>query len=193
MAPTTAGAAGVADGSPVLTQGSGSAHGLGELAGKSPPESSDAERIEPAKLEEAVSAEPTGLQRRLGRWDLPGPFLRFGSVVPGRDYVLSDRCERPELSSAWEAAAGWGALMPEFGMTAWTRRFVERELARCTTQRFEVVAGARDGSPLYFSELEAADGWIERQHANVAREYSVARSQWCSLGFARGCCWILLS
>ena len=177
MAPTTAGAAGAADGSPVLTQGSGSAHGLGELAGKSSPESGDAERIEPAELEEAVSVEPTGLQRRLGRWDLPGPFLRFGSVVPGRDYAVSDRCERPELSSAWEAAGGWGALMPEFGMTAWTRRLVESELVRCTSQRFEVVAGARDGGPLFFGEREAANGWVERQHVNVAREYSVARSQ----------------
>ena len=67
--------------------------------------------------------------------------------------------------------------MPEFGMTAWTRRFVERDLARCATHRFEIVDEAGDRDPRFFSEREAAERWLERQHASLARRYSVAGSQ----------------
>ncbi len=147
------------------------------LAEQPPSESSGAGHLGRAEPLEGTGAAPSGMQRRLGRWDLPGPLLRFGSAVPGRDYVVLDRCEHPELQSEWQAAGGWGALVPEFGMTAWTRRFVERDLARCATHRFEIVDDAGDRDPRFFSEREAAERWLERQHASLARRYSVAGSQ----------------
>ena len=185
--PATVSAASAAGSVPVRPQSFGSAHGTDEFVQQEPSGPDDAEHAERRELREETGPAPIGLQRRLGRWDLPGPFLKFGGVVPGRDYAVSDRCESPELLAAWEAAGRWGALAPEFGMTAWTRRLVERELARCTARRFEIADGGIDGSPRYFSEREAADRWIQQRHADVADRYSAAESETLrGLSFATG-------
>lgn len=104
---------------------------------------------------------PSGLVRALGPADLPGPLLRF--AAGWRDEV-TDLCERPDWADG--RAGSFGTPLPEWGMSARSRRRAEHDYVNCTMGRFEMefkapsLAPVRHGARVrHFWTREAADAW----------------------------------
>ena len=123
---------------------------------------------------------PTGLQIRLGPDDLAGPLWWTswtGDPLQALEttYQITDQCERRDLLKTLGSAGALGQLLPEFGMTSWSRDLVEQDIENCSWRRFLAQGQGpahygHSSAAKYFWTREDARAWLlELRHSAASR------------------------